>query len=113
MKAARSMKVDMHIVLRLLEDVNRLRSLTDHEADILATIIERDHTTENCRTQWTPELDRKLLRAARGKPPLSRFAKKHQLSASAVHSRLKRLRAKGRREAQSTPPDRRFKKGAS
>lgn len=101
----RTIGVAAPLLLGLLDELSRTRSLRDEETALLEIVIERTDQRRVYR-KWTPQLDRALLRVAHKRSGIRAFAERHSMTPLAAYSRLNKLKAK---KAKSPPPDNRRK----
>lgn len=90
------------LLLNLLTEIGKHRALADHETDLIEAIVCRGHRSSGNYHRWTPDMDRKLLKAANQRGGIKAFSERHGLAMWSAYSRLRKLReAKLRKKAQS------------
>lgn len=95
-----AISIDSTCLLDLLTEIGRSRALTDRETDLIEDIV----MTERQPFRWNARLDLALERAAKCPGGIARFARRHNITASAAYNRLHRLK---KREGRRIPRKRR------
>lgn len=89
---ASEIAVSPALVLALLEEVGRSRSLSREESELMERIVDRNHQSELRNVNWTPALDAELAIAKEMKGGIRQFALSHDMTPQAAYGRLNKIR---------------------
>ncbi|MDG5748541.1 hypothetical protein P8Q88_10160 [Qipengyuania sp. XHP0207] len=97
---SREITLDYDVMLAILEDLGKVRPLTEVESGIVEEVVPR----ENKEFRWNPRLDVQLMVASSSNGGIKRFADRHCISPWSAYARLYRIRHGAGSKRKGRPP---------